>query len=472
MSKILLIIPPNPLINQYPSLGTSYLAASLLEKGHEVKVCDLGAPYGPGIEELGKSIDSWQPDMAGVSLYTETALQTYDLLKPFLNSSIPWIAGGVHTTSVPEEPLKFGFDITVTGEGEKTIVELADSIDKKNSIFKKSGKITGIAFKLDDGRIFHNQPCQKIENLDSISPPYKARHLFPRQWYLKDESMMLPASLITSRGCPGRCIFCSSIVTGKRHRTHSASRVIEEMNEQVEEEGLHGFSFHDDAFTADSKRLFDLCNLIKDSFYQAPSWWCESRVDHMDSKKAKAMKDAGCHLVVFGVESGDPETLQKIGKDISLKDVSNALEACKQSGLMTHVNMMFGFPEENESHLKASLAFMKQIAPLTDSFNPLGIPIPFPGTLLYKKYADLYEFKEWWLDANRLATLHKPLPKGGLQQCSSEKWPDLARQLEEAVLDAEFFNYTPEIKSAIRNCLEFRHLHNQSRGNNVEKKNV
>jgi len=462
LSRILLVIPPNPLINRYPSLATSYLAASLLEAGHEVKVFDLGAPFGPVIDDLHQLFETWRPDLAGVSVYTETALETYDLLKPFLNASIPWIAGGVHASSIPEEPLQFGFDITVIGEGERTIVGLADHLDTDKSRSKQLGEIAGIAFKNNDGRVVRTRSRPKIENLDTIPPPHTAKHLFPRKWYLKDERAILPSSLITSRGCPGQCIFCSSIVSGNRHRVHSASRVIEEMTAQIEAEGFHGFSFHDDAFTADSRRLFHLCDRIKGSFYQIPSWWCESRVDHMDALKAKAMKNTGCRLVVFGVESGDRQILKKIGKGIEPEDAVYALESCKQTGLMTHVNMMFGLPQESRLHLTASLTFMKQIAPLTDSLSPLGIPIPFPGTALYNRYAKHFEFENWWLNRSMMNILQQPYPKVGLQNITSDRWPAVARQLEEAVLEADFFRYSPETKAGIRRCLEFRHIHNQN----------
>lgn len=450
---------PNPQLNRYPSLAASYLAASLLEAGHEVKVCDLGAPFGPGIDDLGQLIDLWQPDLAGISLYTETALETYNLLKPFFNASIPWIAGGVHASSIPEEPLQFGLDITVIGEGERTIVTLADHLDTDRPLSGQLGKIAGIAFKDHNGRICKTRSRPKVEDIDTLPPPYEAKHLFPREWYLKDENMMLPSSLITSRGCQGRCIFCSSIVSGSRHRVHSASRVIEEMDAQVEAEGLSGFSFHDDAFTADSKRLFDLCALIKETFYQTPSWWCESRVDHINLSKANAMKEAGCHLVVFGVESGDRQILKKIGKGIEPEDAVTALESCKQAGLMTHVNMMFGFPQENRSHLNASLDFMKQIARLTDSFSPLGIPIPLPGTPLYTRYAKQYGFEAWWLDHRIIKALQRPCQKGDLQVAAPDKWTDLARQLEETVLKADFFKYSLKIKTKIRECLEFQRNH-------------
>ena len=460
MSRVLLIIPPDPLINRYPSVATGYLAASLLNAWHEVKVFDCSAPYSPDISELGSLMNSWDADMAGVGLYTETALLTYDLLKPFINGHIPWIAGGVHATAVPEEPLQFGFDVSVKGEGEQTIVELADTLEKRKMVRINLENIPGIVFRDQKGSIHHTPDRPRVADLDQLPPPYKALHIFPRHWYLKEGIGTLPASLLTSRGCPGGCVFCSRMVSGRKHRVHSADRVVEEMKAYMVHEGAGGFSFHDDAFTADSKRLFDLCDNIKEAFPHTPSWWCESRADHMALKKAEKMKAAGCHLIVFGVESGDSGILQKIGKNMQPSDIINAFKTCKQAGLRTLANMMFGFPQESPSHLEASLSFMKQLAPMVDHFSPLGIPTPFPGTALYERYAKQYGFVNWWLDRNIIDTLFRPIPSGGFHEISHERWPSLAREIEMAQLEVNFFHYTDETKAAICRCLEFRHDHN------------
>ncbi len=461
MSRILLIIPPDPLVNRIPSIGAGYLAASLIDAGHDVRVFDAGAPFGPGIQHLRELYDSWRPGMVGVGLYTETALETYQLLAPLMNDRALWLAGGVHATAVPHEPLRFGFDVSVKGEGEQTIIELADLPRNQRRNASVLGAIPGITFKDGDGVIQHTPGRPRIRNLDRIPPPYRARHLFRRHWYLKKGEGVLPASLLTSRGCPGRCLFCSRQVTGRTHRVHSPDRVVEEIREHIEQEGMGGLSFHDDAFTANSQRLYDLCDAIQSAFSPTPSWWCESRVDHMDGSKAERMKAAGCCLVVFGVESGDPEMLRQMGKQVDDEAVWAAFAACRQAGLPAQANMMFGFPFEEVSHLENSLRFMGRLAPMVSHFSPLGLPIPFPGTRLYERYARRYHFTDWWLDPARIATLRRPIPKGGFAAIGHQGWPVLARQMEEAVLKANFFHYSSAVKAAIRRCLDFRQRYNR-----------
>lgn len=461
MSRVLLIIPPDPLGNRFPALGTGYLAASLIAAGHAVKVFDAGAPFGPGIEYLGQEYDSWRPHWVGVGLYTQTALATYRLVRPFMDGRARWVAGGVHATAVPHEPLRFGFDVAVIGEAEQTLVELAGLPGRGTVEPASLETVRGIAFADENGVIRRTPERPRMADLDRLAPPRIARHLFRREWYVEGGGTgPLAAALITSRGCPGRCIFCSRQVTGHTQRVHSPARIVAEMQALTEQEGTIGFSFHDDAFTADASRVLDLCGRIQGTFSPPPSWWCESRVDHMDDARAARMKAAGCCLVVFGLESGDPEMLRRMGKPIPPEAVDAAFSACGRAGLSVQANMMFGFPEETVFQLENSRRFMERVAPRVGHFTPLGIPIPFPGTPLYDRHARQYGFVDWWLDPKRVAVLQRPVPSGGFSRIDHSAWPQLAREMEEALIAADFFRYTPEVKTAIRRCLDFRHRHN------------
>ena len=463
MSRKLLVIPPDPLTNRFPSIGIGYLAASLLDAGHEVRVFDCGAPYGPGFQELKKIYNSWRPHVVGVGFYTETAIDTYQIIEPCIDGHALWVAGGVHATAVLDEPLQFGFQVSVKREGEQTIVALADLSESKKAVTADLERIDGIAFRDAYGVICHTSARERIRNIDRLPPPYKARHLFSRHWYLKDGEGMLPAMLLTSRGCPGKCIFCSREVTGRIPRVHSPERVVAEMQALIKQEGAGAFSFLDDAFTADRRRVFELCDRIENSFDPIPPWWCESRVDQMDDEMAGRLKSAGCCLVVFGVETGDPDMLKEIGKQVQRESVEEAFAACKNAGLPIQANMMFGFPEENVAQLENSLRFMERIAPMVSHFSPLGIPIPFPGTPLYQQYAKQYEFMGWWLDASRIAHLREPLPTGGFSAMDANDWPELAGRMERALIEVDFFHYNAEVKSAIGRCIAFRHQHNWGR---------
>ena len=460
MSRVLLVVPPNALLNGAPALGTCCLAAALVKAGHDVTISDLGAPYGPREPGLARKVGSWRPDIVGVSLFTEVALETYGIVARLGPLDALLVAGGVHATAVPAEPLAHGFDLTVRGEGEQTLVALADALDRGGREGLEPGEIAGLTWRDPDGAVQHAPDRPLIADLDQLAPRDLGAGLFRRKWYVPWGQGALPASLMTSRGCPGRCIFCSRLVTGGAHRAHSVERILAEMQAHIDREGPAVFAFHDDAFTADRERLEVFCAALKERFSPAPAWWCESRVDHMDDEAATLMAGAGCRVIAYGVESGDPETLRKTGKGITPEASIRALEATRRAGIRTQVNMMFGFPHEDASHMANNLAFIERIAPVTSAFTPLGIPLPYPGTALYKTHRRAYGFEGWWLDARVIQTLRAPLAAGGYAALPPDRWPALSRRLEEAVLRVDFFRYSAAMKDAIRACLEARSAHN------------
>lgn len=460
MSRVVLVVGVNPYLNNSPSLGICYLAASLLQRGHQVEVIDVATPYGPDAAYLAERIAKWKPHIVGVGLFTDSALRTYQLLEDIPLGSALLVAGGAHATSVPFEPLERGFDVTVIGEGERTIVELADLVEQTETPRSELNRIARIAYTDETGAPARTRSRPRLHDLDSLAPPYEGVKIFPRHWYLPDGKGQLASRFITSRGCQGACIFCANNVTGKRHRTHSVKRVIDEVKEYFDREGYGLISFHDDGFTADRQRLFSLLDAFAATYPGSSSWWwCESRVDHFDSEMARRMKAAGCHTVVFGVESGHPDILKLINKRIHPDDVIRALTQAREAGLIVYANFMLGFPGEEVSHLETTLRFMERLAPIVHHFNPLGLVIPYPGTPLYRRYADEYGFKQWWLDETRMGTMYDTLPKGGYTSLPGNLlWVVLA-QLEEAILAADFFRYSDKQKAAIRRCMEFRREH-------------
>ncbi|MBM4320345.1 MAG: radical SAM protein [Deltaproteobacteria bacterium] len=489
-ARVLLLVPPAPFPTGGPPLSLGYLAAALLAAGHEVQVRDLAAPYGPAPAEAALAVERWQPQLVGVSLLTETAQGAYDLVAALPRGRALWLAGGVHATCVAAEPLAHGFDLVCRGEGEQTLVALADRLVPSSSgsgsrpdPAELAAGIAGLSWRSAAGRLLATPDRLPLAELDLLPPPRRAATLFPRSWYLPRGAGPLPAALLTSRGCPGRCTFCCNLVTGRRVRLHGEQRVLQEMRAWMEE-GWAGWpvgqgqgqaqaqvqaqvrpppvaiSIHDDAFTADRARLLSLCRAMVEQLQPLPYWWCESRVDGFDPEMARAMKRAGCVAVVFGVESGDPGMLRRIGKGITPEAALAAFAAAKDAGLRTCANFMLGFPGEKEEELGATLALMRRLAPLTDSFSSLGLLVPYPGTAIYRRHAREHGFRRWWLDRARLGVLQRALPPGGLGSVEAARWPELQEELEEAVLAADFFHHPPGVLTEIRECLAFRREHN------------
>jgi radical SAM superfamily enzyme YgiQ (UPF0313 family) len=200
---------------------------------------------------------------------------------------------------------------------------------------------------------------------------------------------------LSSRGCPAACTFCSNNVTGRRFRYRSASSVAAEVAELRARFSLHGFSFFDDSFAVGHRRVEELCDALGSV---QPVWWtCTAHPAHLDPPTLRQMKAAGCAGIDIGMESGDPETLLRIGKGVKVERVLEVLAWTQELGLHCIVNLMFGWPDESDAELEATLRFMEQAAPLAGGFNARGVLVPYPGTDIYDRFHQRFGFTEWWI---------------------------------------------------------------------------
>lgn len=438
------------------SLGARYLAASAVSSGIPVWLYHPGpGSEGTSAHALASAVAAHRPALVGLTLYTETALPAYHLLAELgPRPGQIRVAGGPHATACPEEALAHGFDVVVLGEGEATLVELFHAVRRGTDL----GQVAGLAFRDAAGQVRRTPPRRPPLCLDRLPSPEQMPNL--------DGSSLAPdlgtplvcsASLVTSRGCPGRCSFCASRVSGRRYRFHSAERVLGDMRALHERQGTTAFFFHDDAFTAYRPRLLELCARMAELPFRV-SWLCEARADQLDDERARAMARAGCTAVIVGVESGDPGVLRRIRKGLSLATAERALCAVRDAGMRAHANFMLGFPDETPAELDNTSRFMQHIAPWVDSLGVGGIVIPYPGTRLYQQHHHSCGFTHWWLDQARMARLHAVALDGDGMQT----WEDvvaLARALESAVLDAHIIPYSKGVREAIERCLEFRRGH-------------
>jgi radical SAM superfamily enzyme YgiQ (UPF0313 family) len=435
-----------------------YLASSLLAAGHNVMIIDLAAKYyKKGINSTLEDINSFHPDIIGFNIYTETAKSAYDFISNLRTDSDVnnWLltAGGPHTTAVPEETLTNGFDIAVRGEGEVTLVELAECCEDRI----KMGKILGISFRTRSGGMRHNPPKPKELVIDRIPLPVRSLHLFDPDWYFRDGTFIgKPANLLTSRGCPAKCTFCANLVTGRNVRYRSIENVMEEIKLYYEKYSSTFFSILDDSFISDRKHTVELCDTLiqfqkrEDIEIQ---WSCITRADLLDELLINKLVMAGCVSINFGIESGSEETLRKIKKGIKLDQMVKTLQSCQRAGLRIQVNFMLGFPWETSRHLEETLNFMGKIGPNVDAFSPRGVVIPYPGTELYEEYKDHYGFENWWLDLELDSGFddgnHENDENWSFEQMRSVYYHDPA-------LERDFFKYPPGIKQKIKRCLKFK----------------
>jgi len=450
--RVLLINPPSPEQLGSPLLGLQYVAASLLAHGCEVRVIDAAARHFlHDYDWIVNEADSFDPAIIGVSLFTRWVWHAYSLVERLKNKSWLLVSGGAHTSVRPEETLNHGFDLALTGEAEFGLPRIVDWLEGKDDL----GQIPGTVFRKPTGTIAYGPPSKLIENLDELPPPYLAQSLFDPRWYDLSGQETAPGGILTSRGCPARCTFCANAVTGRSFRYRSAQNVTDEINAWHQRCGLTYFPCWDDALTANTPRLMELCAAIERDVQFPFAFGAITRANMVTRDLLRTMRRAGLMHVNFGVESGDDGILKAIKKGVRTDHVVRALEWAKEEGLMTACNFMLGFPQETPVELERTLRFMERIAPMVDSFSTMGVVVPFPGTPMYDEYHFLHGFTNWWKRPEYSRYVSPP------------QVDDLDRYyryyIDDANLDLDFFHYNADTRQSIVECLRFKAEHNLTR---------
>jgi anaerobic magnesium-protoporphyrin IX monomethyl ester cyclase len=360
-----------------PPMGLAYVAGALRAAGHDVRIVD--AAVQPGWEaDLGTTLADWRPRAVGISASTavlEPALALAVTAKE-ADPHIAVILGGVHATLFPAEALREGVvDFAVHGEGERTAVELLAAIAASGAL----DRIPGIAF-MDRGRPRVNGGRAPIANLDDLPPP--AYDLLPIGLYSTPFSAKRNViSMVTSRGCPYPCTFCDAfVVHGRKYRSHSAERVVEEIRGLADGFGIREVIFKDSEFTLDRDRVERFCDLMTQGGPRV-TWTCSARVNCVDEPLLRKMAAAGCRVVQFGVESADPAVLDALKKRITIEKVREAFRAARAAGIRTVANLMVGTPRETGGSIDATVRLVREIRP--DHLNVQALVV-YPGTELHQ----------------------------------------------------------------------------------------
>lgn len=372
-------------VGKYYPLGIGYLASYIRQFGYTVKVFQPSSDesYFKELEEL---INSFAPAVVGISVMTPSypgAVEICNLIKS-KDSNIVTVLGGHHVSAVGKAVLEQSpnTDFSVMGEGEITLYELMQSLDSDSPNLKG---INGLVWRDNKGNICLNEPRLAVDDIDSF--PFPARDIIDMNKFRMHSYIDFgkkSATMITSRGCPYKCMFCSSWLTmGARYRFRSVENVISEIKEMVDD-GIDHIVFEDDTATLKKDRIMAICDALI-QMPNRPSWYCLSRVDAMDYELAKKMKAAGCRMINFGIESGSPEILKIIGKRISLDKAVEAVRACKKAGLRTQCSFIVGFPFDTEKTLAMTYSIAKKINPTIAIFFPLT---PYPGTRMFDEFFD------------------------------------------------------------------------------------
>ena len=399
-ARILLLNPPTAGVSTVILLNLAYLASSLRMNGHEVKIIDATAPHKlVKPSEIEEIIAEFKPHFIGVTLTITYIPQTYLYLKSLRKIGIPIIAGGPHANCMPEEVLENGSDIVVIGEGEETIVELAEHFIGDKPLIE----IAGLCFKDKSGKSVYTTPRNLIANLDTI--PFPDFKDFPIENYTgsKDvNSNPIFWSIFSSRGCPFDCLFCSSHnVFGRVMRMRSAQNVFEEIKGLVNNFGAEKITFQDDEILSSKKRFIELCDLITDSKLKV-KLSIRTRIDSIDEEILTRAKEMGLTRISFGIESWNDDTLKKINKKYDVKTIRESFKCIEKSNFpfISFTNII-GFPWETRQHLQDNVNEIAKINSSIPYFTAVVTPIPYPKTKLYELYHKEYGFTKWWLDTKK-----------------------------------------------------------------------
>jgi radical SAM superfamily enzyme YgiQ (UPF0313 family) len=400
-----------------PPIGLASLATYLREKTgfKDIRIIDKN------FEDPVKSTLAYNPDIIGVSamtIYYNSAVRYARTIKKRLN--VPIIIGGVHISTLPSS-FKSCFDIAVIGEGEQTMLELFLLYKKKGKFEKRDlKKIHGIAF-YDKGKLVMTKRRKLIEPLDDI--PIPDRRLLNKKYYVKKklfakEYYGIEDTLITSRGCPYNCRFCStSAFWGPKVRFNSADRVVEEIKRSHELLNVDHINIVDDTFGVNRERLRDVVNgLKKAGLLGKISYACLIRVSIVDDELLRLLKEMNMVTLNFGFESGSDRVLSFLKYPATTVEQNrNALLKAKRHGFRVYGSFILGSPTETIQEMRETLRFIEFAVKHKIDYIFVFPLKPFPSTKMWEiakqrgVVSDDMDFEKLGIFVEDFYEKHKPL---------------------------------------------------------------
>ncbi len=360
-------------------IGLAYIGAVLHEAGYDVSAIDLNAAP-VDMAKITQIFERSSPPILAISTSTPTHLNglTFAKLAKEVNPEIKVVMGGPHASVLYEKvAMEKEVDIVVRGEGEYTMLEVADCLIRKRGSL---AGINGIAYK-DNGAIRVTDKRPFIKDPDEL--PFPARSLFPFDLY------ELPNTVLASRGgCPFACHFCAvNNIWGLTRRYRNPEKVVSEIFSVVDTFGFKEagkITFLDDAFGLDRELTRSLCRLLKQIRLSIPlSWRCTTRVDLVDAELITEMWESGCCGIHYGIEAGSQKILDSIGKKTNLDQIRRAVNLTLSFGMDTLCAFMLPHPEDTEQTVREQKQFMKELTEMGAN-TYLSLTVPYPGTHLYE----------------------------------------------------------------------------------------
>jgi len=379
--------------------GIVFISAVLKKHGHDTKLINLNEKLAklPDDKEIQRIIEEYRPGLIGFSSVTtqyQYTLKIAKFIKGFCD--IPIVCGGIHATMVPEEVIREEcFDYACVGEGEEAVLELADNVEKGAD----TRRIANIWSK-DNGKVISNN-VRALPKLDEL--PRKDYELFDFQGMIDAEGGWV--RLMTSRGCPFKCTYCFNHSIVERYkdetgssakdlsyiRRHDVDEMMDEINYLLNNyKNITTFIFDDDIFTSNKTYLKEFCRKYKEKV-KIP-FVANAHIRAFDDERAKLLKDAGCMIIKFGLESGSERIRRVILKrPMTNEEIIRAFESAHKHNLHTSAFVMFGLPYETKEEILETVKLLSVIKPGRFRWS---IFYPFPRTEAYEisKKGDFINF--------------------------------------------------------------------------------
>ncbi|MFH0864276.1 MAG: radical SAM protein [Candidatus Gottesmanbacteria bacterium] len=385
-------------VGKIAPLSLLYVAAIAEQAGHTVIIIDATVDH-RSIDQIINRIKVFSPDLIGFTMTTYMFYQTLSWIKEIKKRiDLPILIGGQHLGTYPAETMTHKeIDYAVIGEAEITLPQLLTAIENGNLL----NPVPGIAFR-QEGKVIFTPPQVKFMDINKI--PFPSRHLLDMSKYYNFVSKRKNFTpMITSRGCPFRCIFCDLKKTNWRMR--SPENVIAEIRQCYFDFGIREIDFYDSSFTVDKQRVIDLCRLLSKQNLDL-SWSVRTRVDCVDKEMLKELSKAGCVRIMYGIESSNQDILVSLHKGITIERIKKVIGWTKKYNMEALGFFIIGSPGETRQTALQTIKFACELPLDWVQFTRM---IPFPATELYQMMME-DTGKDYWRKFVLNPKNEKPLP--------------------------------------------------------------
>jgi anaerobic magnesium-protoporphyrin IX monomethyl ester cyclase len=382
------------IMKPYPPLGILYICAHLRSKGLSVEVFDSTFSSRQQLFEL---LRQGPPAVLGIYANLMTRPNVVEILRVAKDAGWKTVVGGPEPSAYIDEYLDAGADVIVIGEGEVTLEELVPALRSHSA--EALGEVKGIAFQTPEGTVVRTPPREQIRDIDA--QPWPARESIDLAQYLavwREHHGMGSVSLITARGCPYHCRWCSHEVFGKTHRRRKPASVADELEWLISRYQPEMAWMADDVFTIHHGWLFQYAAELKRRGLRLP-FECISRADRLSPQVVATLAEMGCFRVWIGSESGSQRILDAMERGVTAEEVRSAVAMCRSHGIKTGMFLMWGYEGEELGDIEATIEHVKKTDP--DIFFTT-VAYPIKGTPYFAEVAARVEnLKPWRVGSDR-----------------------------------------------------------------------